>query len=98
MSHLITVTHPHVGFGRHASKQFRFALHRDAGSAVFARRSILDSASQSITRQLHPVANPEYRNPKLENTWIAARRVRFVNTGRTTRQDQSLWRPAFNLL
>src|SRR3954447_13717308 len=54
---------------------------------IFARLAVLDLALEKMTHELHAIANPEHRNPELENRRVRVRRLLRVDALRATRED-----------
>ena len=86
---LVAVAHPHDGLVRDVAKErLGRVQHTAFGAAELAGRVALDLAPHRLAGQLHPVADPQDRQPQLEDRRIALRRSGLVDTRRTAREDQ----------
>ena len=86
---LIAMAHPDGRFLRDVAKERLGRIqHMTLGAAELACRRRVDLAPQHLAGQLHPVADPQDRQPQLEDRRIALRRPGFVNTRRPARENQ----------
>jgi len=86
--HLVAVAHPDLGPLGHTVEQLVAPGQVQVGPAVLPRRRVLDPPAQHVAGQLHPVADPQYGQPQLEQPRVAPRGPVFVHAAGAAREDQ----------
>ena len=70
----------------------------DMSPAVLPGLGIRDLGTEGIADQLHPITNPQNRNPEFKNTRVTAGGAVFVDAARSPGKNQSAWLVPGNLL
>jgi hypothetical protein len=85
--HLIAVTHPHDGFGRHSSEDAIRLMDLDHGSAKLTALARFHTPAHGLTCELHAVTDTENGNIEVKDGRVTLRRARVIDTGRPTGED-----------
>ncbi len=84
--HQIAMTHPDGLPLRRAHEHRFFRHHLELGKAVLAVRGGLHVSAEVAGHQMKPVADPEHRNPEIENFFVDLERTVFEDTCGPARQ------------
>lgn len=88
--HLVGMAHPVAGGFTHALEQVLPVVHGHTDAAVFPLGCFLHGTTQQMRRQLHAIANAQYRHTQFPNAQIAPGCVLFQYTGRSAAQNNPL--------
>src|SRR5262249_51076347 len=89
--YLVAVAHPDDGFLGDASEKPVLFVDPATGAAEFPAGGRLDLAAQRLTGELHPVADAQNRNPKLEEGRITPGCAGLIDASRATGEDDAAW-------
>ena len=93
----VSVAHPDGLLGREIAEEGALAG-RELGLPELADTGLLDASAELERQELHAVADPERRDPELEDRGVTARRAVGVDRGRPAREDQRRGVPPRDLL
>jgi len=88
--HSVPVTHPDDLARREPCKERIVDIADELGEPIFPIVRWLHAAAQAVRHQLHPVADPEDRHPRIKDPFRHAGRAFVVNARWATGQNEPL--------